>query len=213
METFSATGAVQAGWERFKQRPWFFVGVTVIIGVISGISGQLTGHFDPSGPQAAALFGVMLVGTAIGMVVGLLVKMGTISLYLKAYDNVGSAKFEDLWAPRHIVSFVLASIVVGIIIFLGFILLIVPGIIWALRYAFVQYLVIDRGLDVSAALKESARITSGHKWQLLGFFLLLVLVNILGAICLIVGLLISVPVSALATVHAYRTLSRMAPAA
>jgi len=53
---------------------------------------------------------------------------------------------------------------------------------------------------------ESNRITRGHKWQLFGFVLLLLLINLLGLLALVVGILVSIPVSTLAFVHAYRVL-------
>jgi uncharacterized membrane protein len=59
-------------------------------------------------------------------------------------------------------------------------------------------------------MKESKRITHGYKWPLLGFIFVLALVNLLGALALGVGLLVSVPVSTLALVHAYRTLGGQA---
>lgn len=181
------------------------VGVTVLTSVISGISGQLTSAV-PSAPGETT---VILVGAGfvISFVVSVLVKMGTINIYLKAHDNIEAAKFEDLWAPQRIVSFTLASLLVGVIVLLGMLLLVIPGIVWALRYSLVPYLVMDRGLDVGEALKESGRITYGHKAKLLGLFFVIGLVNILGAILLLVGLLVTIPLSALAVVHAYRTLS------
>ena len=55
-------------------------------------------------------------------------------------------------------------------------------------------------------MSESHRLTRGHKWQLFGFVLLLLLINLLGLLALVVGLLVSIPVSTLAFVHAYRVL-------
>ena len=56
------------------------------------------------------------------------------------------------------------------------------------------------------AMGESNRITRGHKWQLFGFVLLLLLINLLGLLALVVGILVSIPVSTLAFMHAYRVL-------
>jgi uncharacterized membrane protein len=71
---------------------------------------------------------------------------------------------------------------------------------------FVPYLIVDKKMSVGDALRESSRMTLGRKWQLLGFLGLVVLINILGAILLLVGLLVSIPVTMLAFAHAYRTL-------
>ena len=69
-------------------------------------------------------------------------------------------------------------------------------------------LIIDKkDLSMGEAFRESARITDGVKWKLFGFFLATVFLNIVGALCLVLGLLVSIPVSMLAYVHLYRKLS------
>lgn len=103
-------------------------------------------------------------------------------------------------------SYLLASVLVGLIFAGGLILLIVPGVIWLLTYGWAGFLVADRDLDPVAALKESRRLTVGMRWQLLAFGLLLVGVNLLGALALGVGLLVTVPTSALAAAHVFRRL-------
>src|SRR5690348_17267637 len=152
MNTFSAGAMIRFGWDTFWKRPWFFVAVTVLIGIFSGISGHVTNVIGK--PQSGTAVVVVGVGFLISFLIGLLIKMGSTHTYLKAHDNVEAVKFEDLWAPQHIVSFVIAAIFVAAIVIIGLILLVVPGIIWALRYGFVPYLVIDRGLDASSALSE-----------------------------------------------------------
>jgi uncharacterized membrane protein len=59
---------------------------------------------------------------------------------------------------------------------------------------------------VRSIMGESNRITRGHKWQLFGFVLLLLLINLLGLLALVVGIPVSISVSTLAFVHAYRVL-------
>jgi uncharacterized membrane protein len=56
-------------------------------------------------------------------------------------------------------------------------------------------------------MKESHRITRGHKWNLLGLLLMFFLVNLLGVLAFVVGLLVTVPVTVLAFAHAYRVLA------
>lgn len=198
---------IRFGWETFKKRPWFFVGVMAVIWVVSGVFSQMSSYANET--SGVAVF-FALAGAFVGIVGQLFVKMGTISFTLKAHDIPEAARFEDLWAPEKFWSYLIASILVGLIVVAGIILLIVPGIIWALRFMFVPYLIIDRKLDVSAAMRESSRITLGHKWQLLGLVVVLGLLNILGLLALIIGLLVTVPVTMLAMVHAYRTLEHSA---
>jgi len=207
MNTIAPGAMIRSGWETFKKRPWFFIGVMVVIWVVSGVFSQMGAYTDKA-TGGAVIFA--LAGVFISIVAQMLVKMGTISFTLKAHDAPEAARFEDLWAPEKFWSYLIASILVGIIVVVGIILLIVPGIMWALRFMFVPYLIIDRKLDVSAAMRESSRITLGHKWQLLGLVVVLGLLNILGLLALVVGLLVTVPVTMLAVVHAYRTLEHSA---
>jgi uncharacterized membrane protein len=93
---------------------------------------------------------------------------------------------------------------------LAFILLIVPGVIWAIKYQFYGYLIIDKKMGVMEALKKSAEMTDGIKLDLFGLGLVLLGVIILGALVLGVGLLAAIPTVWLATAYVYRKLSKAA---
>ncbi len=62
--------------------------------------------------------------------------------------------------------FAVTMLLLQIITGLGMLALIVPGVYFALKYAFVGYLVVD-GLELGQAFGESARITRGVKIKLL----------------------------------------------
>jgi uncharacterized membrane protein len=125
---------------------------------------------------------------------------------LQRHDNPDTADLSLLWHPRPFWKYLGASILLALAVTVGFVLLIVPGIILGLMFMFATFVVIERELGPIEAMGESNRITRGHKWQLFGFVLLLVLINLLGLLALVVGLLVSIPVSTLAFVHAYRLL-------
>ena len=201
---FSAGAAIRFGWETFKRRPWFFVGSTFLIllasglcdGFTSGIDAALTGSAeDPS-----------IIGTVINFALGTLISMGATAFFLAAHDNPDTVDLSALWHPRPFWKYLGASILLGLAIGIGFVLLIVPGVIFALMFMFTTFIVIERELGPINAMNESNRLTRGHKWQLFGLVLLLVLINLLGVLAFIVGILVSIPVSTLAFVHAYRML-------
>ena len=87
---------------------------------------------------------------------------------------------------------VVANIVVGVIVGLGIVMLIVPGIIFACRLAFVSYLVIDRDMDVMDALRTSWDMTRGYGWQIFFMGFLAIFIVLAGLIALFVGVIISV---------------------
>jgi uncharacterized membrane protein len=201
---FSARSALGFGWETFKRRPWFFVGSAFVILLISGVVNGFTSGID------AAINGSgedpSILGSVINLALGTLVNMGATAFYLAAHDNPKTVDLSSLWHPRPFWKFLGASILLAIAVIVGFLLLIVPGIIFGLMFMFTTFIVIERELGPIDAMNESNRMTRGHKWQLFGFVLLLLLVNLLGLLALVVGLLVSIPVTTLAFVHAYRIL-------
>lgn len=73
-------------------------------------------------------------------------------------------------------------IAMGLIIIIGFVLLIVPGLIFIRRYLFAPYVMIDKNLGVKAALAESAalsKLNTGSVWGVIGVMFLIGLLNIL----------------------------------
>ncbi len=95
------------------------------------------------------------------------------------------AAFKNYWNA------VAATILVDIIVVIGFILLIVPGIIFACKLAFVPYLVVDRKMGVMKAIDESWHMTNGHAGKVFLIGLLAIPIFLAGFICLIVGVIIS----------------------
>ncbi len=116
------------------------------------------------------------------------------------------AYYKDLFPPLTVVvTYTFASLLASIIIAVGFVLLIAPGIYFLLRFCMVRFAAVD-GVSIMESLKRSTRMTQGVRWHLLGFLLVLIGLNILGAILFLVGLLISVPVTMLAFAHIYQKL-------
>ena len=201
---FSAGAAIRFGWETFKRRPWFFIGSAFLILLASGLSNGLTSAIDAA--FTGSVEDPSIVGTVINLALGTLISMGVTAFYLAAHDNPDTADLSLLWHPQPFWKFLGASLLLSFTVAVGFVLLIVPGVIFALMFMFAPFIVIERELGPIDAMKASNQLTRGHKWQLLGFVLLLVLINLLGLLALVVGLLVSIPVSTLAFVHAYRVL-------
>ena len=202
MNTFSAGSAIRFGWETFKKRTWFFIGMTVVIGVVSWIIGAVVGALTVSSDTAS----VAIVAFLLNLALSTLLNMGVIAYALKAHDAPEKAEVIDLWHPQNFLPYLGATILVFLCVVLGFVLLIVPGIIVGIMLMFTPYLVIGRNLRPIEAMKESRRITEGSKGQLFLLGIALFGLNIAGAIALLVGLFVTIPISMLAIAHAYRQL-------
>jgi hypothetical protein len=60
----------------------------------------------------------------------------------------------------------------GIVIFLGFIALIIPGIILSVRYSLLDSIVVLEGRHGSSAMRRSSELSRGRRWSLLSAFVL-----------------------------------------
>lgn len=202
---FSAGSAIRYGWEAFKKRPWFFVGATVVIAFLYIVAGAISSTIDAG--LGGSTEDPTIVGNIVNYLLGALIGMGVTAFYLAAHDNPETVQLSTLWHPKPYWKFLGTSILATLAIGIGFVLLIVPGIIAMLFFMFSTFIVIDRGLGPIEAMKESMRITAGYRWPLLGFLLLVFLIVLAGALVFGVGLLVAVPVVTLAFAHAYRVLS------
>lgn len=191
----SVQSCLSFGWKTFKARPWLFVGSSLIYAAIQLVLGW----------AEAVLPG--FIGTILNVAVGTLLALGLMTLYLKAHDSLSGASFKDMWNPKPFWKYLVTSFVIGALVFAGIILLIVPGVILGLAFSFAPYIVIEKKVWTMAALKESWRLTKGQWWKLFLLGLVIALMNIIGAFLLLVGLLVTAPISVLAMVHAYRTLA------
>jgi hypothetical protein len=222
---FSPSSALRFGWETFKKRPWFFVGAFVLVAlaqvVVEGLSRAVDAPFGGAESDYAFL------GALVSLALNTLITMGVTAFGLAAHDNPETVELSALWRPhpfwKYLGLTILFSLIIIAIFLIGFSLfaslgrdagvlvavplLVVLAVIVSLMLLFSGFLVIDRGLGPIQALKESHRITRGHKWPLFQLSLLLVLINVAGLLALIVGIFVSAPVSLLALTHAYRVLS------
>lgn len=140
----------------------FFVAALIII-VISGICGGITGAM-----QDAESTVVKLIGGLLSIVAALISLFFTIG-YTKMFMNTARGKdfeIKELFNKDNcslFVPMIVASILEAIFVAVGSIV-VIPGIIMAFSYAFVTYMVIDNG-EGAPNLRACREMMKGHKWD------------------------------------------------
>ena len=154
---------------------------------------------------------LLVVTTVVVVIAEVVVGVGFINISLHLVDGK-PVQYRDLFLPVEvIVRYIAANLLAAVIIMVGFLLLIVPGIYAMLRFSMVRYAALEEEGNAFAALKRSSQLTDGIKWRLLGFMVAIVLINLLGAVVFFVGLIVTIPLSAIAMAHLYRELTRLVP--
>jgi len=168
-------------WRNFLEL--FLIGlVGLVISIPSGMGG-----WEREGAAAISALGIL--GYIYGIMIVNPTEYGISFAYLKAARN-DKLEIRDMFeAFRNYWNAVLANLLVGAIVIVGFFLLIIPGIIFACKLVFTPYLVVDQRMGVIEAVKESWRMTKGHAWTVFLIGLLAIPISIAGLICLVVGII------------------------
>ena len=99
-----------------------------------------------------------------------------------------------------------AYLLMAILISLGMLALVIPGIIMSVGWTLTYLVIMDRDSGAWEGMAASWDMLSGYKWSMFGMSFLLVLINIAGLACLGVGLLFTIPLSTVATAVFYEKL-------
>jgi len=199
-KNFSMSEAVDFGWDTMKSNIGFFTGLLIVAVLINIIPDIIAMILEEDAPFLSII--VQIASFVLSMIIG----MGLIKISLRFCDGE-KGEFSDLFSCYPLfINYLIGSILCGLIVMVGLILLIIPGIIWAIQFYFYDYLIIDRGLGPVDALKKSSEITKGVKWDLFVFGILLGIINLLGLICLGVGLFVTIPTTMVAMAFVYRKL-------
>lgn len=167
----------EAAKAKIKGNKWNIWWPVLVIGFITGIIESLFGvnnttNFDfNSLTQLSANMTIKLTPTqAIGTTLATLISVILMACYLKYIINfVRTGKFnsDDILETlkEKWLNILVAAVLVSIIVGLCSLLFVIPGIIMALAYTVVMYLVVDTDIKGSDALKKSREMMKGHKWE------------------------------------------------
>lgn len=218
METkLSLKDCLAYGWQTLRARPLPFIAAVVLVDALSYTIVYLT----PEQPLLAALgpipaLVVFVLATAATSAIAIIVDT---NFMLRAHDIPSTVSYQDIVRPRRFLALVGAELLAFLLIMIGFVLFIIPGLILSAVFFFANFLAVDKGLSPVAALKRSRELTKGNRWPL---FWLIVL-SLASAAVYVSGSLVGelfgnvleffvdlviIPVTGLASAHAYRTLQQ-----
>lgn len=196
--------AIRFGWEVLKKNLLFFVLVLLLTWAVEAL------FSSPNMAAGRSLF-VAPLFSLISFVIGIIVGMAYIRISLR-FAGGEKADFSDLWAGYPLFfKYLVGAILYALIVLAGLILLIIPGIIWAIKYQFYGYFVIDQEMPPVAALRKSGQITKGSKWNLFVLGLAFIGIMLLGALACGVGLFAAIPTVMVAHAWVYRKLASQFP--
>ncbi|WP_137726406.1 hypothetical protein [Prescottella subtropica] len=203
----SVGAALSYGWKKFTANAGVWVGILVVAAVISivvSLPWTIGRDYDDLGDLTSASFSLwQIIGNIVSIVVGYLISAALIRGALHETDGrpPGFASFFEF---KNVGAIILASFLVGVMTGIGFVLLVIPGIVIAFLTWWTLEFVVDQDQDAITAIKSSFGAIASNGGTLLLLALTLFGLNIVGALLCGIGLLVSIPVTILASTYAYR---------
>lgn len=212
---------ISEAWDKYKKYLGILIGAYFVIWMLTSITqiplniaSSLSNVFtteDVSAGVAVVFFiilmGILIIFVPASMAVSTWLGIGERNILLAAADDK-PIDFVDLFKPKGLFwRYLGASLLVGLIVFGGMLLFIIPGIYFAIRFSFVNNSIVDKRLTAMEALSYSSKLTLKNKWYLIGWGFLMFGINLLGVMALFIGLIFTIPFTALATMVLYRHLS------
>lgn len=166
----SLESTLQRGFNLFRKAPSEFIVFSVLGAIIfsNPVSGLLLG-----GPVIASYFHLAQLASRGQQI--------DISDFFRGFDKAGSL--------------IKLTLLIFLIVLLSLMILILPGIYFAVSYVFSHLLVWFYDKDPTEAIRLSRRIVSGNFWHILLLFLVLAGINLLGLMALGLGILVTMPFS------------------
>lgn len=194
---FSIQESLFVGWEALQTHYRIFIPLVLLSVFISLVSEYL-------GSRAVNI--LYIAAFVLGVVAQIIIGMGLIKIALKI--TVGEiVALNDVFSVTHLFFlYIGASILYGLIILGGLLLLVVPGLVWLVTYWLFSYVLVDTECGVMTAFSEAKRISKGARWHIFLFIAITGILNIAGVLAFFIGLFITIPITAVATAHVYRKL-------
>lgn len=201
-ESYKIGEILSKAWKYTKEHLGFFIGYLMIMAIITLLFSGVADALSKQGRQFLAF----LIHLS-GWVVSTFMNMGLAKSALLITSGVKPG-FNQLYCnDRYFFSYFASTIIFNIMIILGLILLIVPGLYLLSKYFFYSYFVLDKNLGPIESLEAAGKASEGKKWFLFLLLITYLLLNVAGALLLGIGLLITIPMSVLACAIVYRKLT------
>ncbi|MFD1826001.1 MULTISPECIES: hypothetical protein [Mumia] len=213
----SVGSAISYGWDKFRANWGVWVLVTLVFFVIQALLSGISNGFDYSSSDAWDDSGYTLATglTVLGVIAA--IASTIVQWLMQAAQTRGGLQettgnkpsFGDFfkWGDRA-GAVILTLLMLAALTFVGIILCILPGIIFTFFAWYTLWFVLDQGLNPLDALQASFRLVGNNLGPVFLLALALIGINIVGACLCGIGLLVTIPVTLIATAYSFKFLTQ-----
>lgn len=216
---FSIDGLIKEAWQRVSGTKGLIIaGVivyAVLVQVFSFVLGMILGvGYAASGAEASGT--ALVLQTIVGILAGtvgypIMAGINLIGIRRAADQPIS---FNEMFSHfGQFVPLLITGLVMTVLIYVGLLLLILPGLYLSIAYILAIPLVVERKLSPWQALEASRKAITQHWFKVFGLFLVLGLIMMVSAIPLGIGLVWTLPLAVISIGVLYRTIFGVLPPA
>jgi len=158
-------------WSFFKIHA---VAISIIILPIVAPIDILTALYQYFFTSEEFLFSEQVIPMAISFIAYPIYTVGVI-FYIASVISGENIDTKTLWklGAKFWLPYIILSILVGVVVIFGFILLVIPGVIFTIRYAFSEFDLLLNQSKPLDAMRNSWDITKEYMWVILGGYVVI----------------------------------------
>ena len=186
---FEIVPLLKEGFRRSYGVKWNFIGSIIIYAIVALITGAILEVFFPANDAEynAQITSILAVPFTLPIMIGIFM-LGIKQARDESIEIPSILNYFSMLAP-----ILLAYIAMTILMVLGFILLVLPGIYLAVSYSFTYALIVDKGLGVWEAMELSRKTITKQWFKFFGLGLLAGLFIFVSILPMGIGLIWSIP--------------------
>lgn len=203
---FMISEVFSTSWKYTKSQIWVLVGLFIgyfILSLIITLFGM---------PAQGSIVGQLIVNL-ISAIISCVFMLGYIKNMFQTLDGEEPQFSAYGQQSRKIFTYLIASIIYGIAVIIGTVLLIIPGIYLAIRLQFYSAFIVEEDCGIMESLQKSWNLTNGQIMPLFLLFLAMIGIAIVGCILFFVGIFIAAPLIYMMQCYAFRKLNAISTVA
>ena len=186
----TVTGSYGYGWQQMWKH-FLYLFLVIVIVAFASTPASILQEADSVGTAGMVL--LQILAAAYMLLIIPVISFGSDLLFLRGIRNE-KIEIQEMFDgfKKNYLNIILANLLTFAIIGIGFVFLIVPGIILACRLSFVSLLVMDKNMEPVAAVEKSWEMTKGYGWTIFGIAMMAIPVFIGGVLFFLVGAIFAI---------------------
>ncbi len=201
--SFSIGETISEAWEKTRGAKWTFhlaMAIYLIVYLIAMLVIMAVSTFLPSSVIVAVVSQLALMAVSTPLWAGLFI------IGVRRAADAPIQAGQVLSCFSYALPLLLLTVVTTLLVMLGFVLLVLPGIYLAIAYILAVPLMVDKNLGFWQAMEASRKAVTKRWFSVFGLMLVLLLINFIAMIPLGIGLIWSAPMSMIAFGVLYRNI-------